>query len=125
MNLQKTEGQPVNNEFDFGFSFEDSDLTDKPVLDNSNEDVLSKLQALEEKMEQLTLGDTTHLIEQHKELVTSEVRGKLQQVEQLILPLLYNLQKNPEKEYIHWPNRKEIIQKQIEKILQVTRYYEK
>lgn len=112
------------NDFDFGFSFEDSDLSTQPA-ESSKEDVLSKLQALEEKMEMLTVGDTTQLIEQHKELVTSEVRGKLKQVEQLILPLLYNLQKNPEKEYIHWPNRKDIIQTQIDKILQVTRYYEK
>jgi hypothetical protein len=63
------------------------------------------------------------LIEQHKQLLTAEVRGKLQQVEQLILPLLYNLQKNPDKEYIHWPNRKDIIQTQIDKITKVTRYY--
>ena len=62
-------------------------------------------------------------MEKYKQLLTSEVRGKLQQVEQMILPLLYNLQKNPDKEYIHWPNRKDIIQKQIDKILQVTRYY--
>lgn len=115
----------AENDFDFGFSFEDSDLTSQQVVDTTKDDVLSKLQLLEEKMEQLTIGDTSLLIEQHKELVTSEVRAKLQQVEQLILPLLYNLQKNPDKEYIHWPNRKDIIQKQIEKILQVTRYYEK
>ena len=30
---------------------------------------------------------------------------KLLQVEELILPLLSNLMKNPEKEYILWPNR--------------------
>jgi len=51
------------------------------------------------------------------------VRGKLKEVETMILPLLYNLQKNPTKEYIHWPNRTDIIQKQIDKILEVTRYY--
>jgi hypothetical protein len=48
----------------------------------------------------------------------------LKEVEQLVLPLLYNLQKNPEKETIRWPNRKDIIQKQIDKILEVTRYYD-
>jgi hypothetical protein len=114
-----------DNQFDFGFSFEENDglPTVTPVDSNFKEELLDKISALENKLEELTTGDTSSLIEQHKQLVTSEVRGKLQQVEQLILPLLYNLQKNPDKEYIHWPNRKDIIQKQIDRILQVTRYY--
>jgi hypothetical protein len=45
----------------------------------------------------------------------------LKEVEGLILPLLYNLKKNPDKEYIHWANRVPVIDKQIEKILAVTR----
>lgn len=120
----------TDNEFDFGFTFEDSETSTtepqilQPAVDPEFQDeLLTKISALEEKLEILTTGDTTQLIEQHKQLLTTEVRSKLQQVEQLILPLLYNLQKNPDKEYIHWPGRKEIIQKQIDKILQVTRYY--
>jgi hypothetical protein len=122
----------ADNEFDFGFTFEDSDFSttqtpqqqvQAPVDEEFKDELLTKISALEEKLELLTTGDTTDLIEQHKQLLTSEVRGKLQQVEGMILPLLYNLQKNPDKEYIHWPNRKDIIQKQIDKILQVTRYY--
>lgn len=121
----------MENDFDFGFTFADDDVgtTQQPVPTATPEDtefkseLLDKISALENKLEELTTGDTSSLIEQHKQLLTSEVRGKLQQVEQMILPLLYNLQKNPDKEYIHWPNRKDIIQKQIDKILQVTRYY--
>ena len=41
-------------------------------------------------------------------------------VEELILPILYNLMKNPEKDYIYWPKRESIIMKQIEKIKDVT-----
>jgi hypothetical protein len=37
------------------------------------------------------------------------------------VPLLYNLMKNPEKDYIKWPNRKPIIESQIQKILEITR----
>jgi len=121
----------MENDFDFGFTFADDDLgvpqqvvpTATPEDAEFKSELLDKISALENKLEELTTGDTTSLIEQHKQLVTSEVRGKLQQVEQMILPLLYNLQKNPDKEYIHWPNRKDIIQKQIDKILKVTRYY--
>ena len=35
------------------------------------------------------------------------------------------LGKNPEKEYIHWPNRTPIIDNQIDKITAITRYYER
>lgn len=50
-----------------------------------------------------------------------ETKSKLQQVEGLILPLLKNLMKNPDKDYIHWPKRVDVIQKQIDKILAITR----
>jgi len=51
------------------------------------------------------------------------VNGKLSEIEKLILPLLVNLIK-PEsltQKYIYWPNRKEVIERQIKKIIQVTR----
>jgi len=54
-------------------------------------------------------------------LIEKDVLVKLKAVEVLILPLLVNLMKNPEKETIKWPNRAPIIEKQIEKILAITR----
>ena len=45
---------------------------------------------------------------------------KMDEIELLTLPLLYNLKKNPDKEYILWPNRTELIDAQIEKIKAVT-----
>jgi hypothetical protein len=123
----------ANNDFDFGFTFTDDEFStgqtsstaQQPAIVNPEfkDELFLKIQKLEQQIEALTEGDASELIEQHKMLLTKEVRGKLQEVEQLILPLLYNLQKNPDKEYIHWPNRKEIIQKQIERILQVTQHY--
>jgi hypothetical protein len=121
-----------NNEFDFGFTFTDDEFSTSTssgaaspslVDPEFKDELFLKIQRLEHQIEALTEGDTSELIEQHKQLLTKEIHSKLQEVEQLILPLLYNLQKNPDKEYIHWPNRKDIIQKQIERILQVTRYY--
>lgn len=52
---------------------------------------------------------------------TEDVENRLREVEELIMPLLHNLMKNPEKEYILWPNRQTQIQKQIDKILTITR----
>jgi len=48
-------------------------------------------------------------------------QSKLQQLENMVLPLLKNLMKNPDKAYIHWPNRETVIQKQIDRILAITR----
>jgi len=47
----------------------------------------------------------------------------MQKIEQMIIPLLINLAKNPDKEYIRWPNRKEKIESQIDTILSITRTY--
>jgi|TARA_R100000231_G_scaffold68737_1_gene54873 uncharacterized protein Yka (UPF0111/DUF47 family) len=40
----------------------------------------------------------------------SELEDKLNKLYNAILPLLTNLKKNPEKEYILWPNRTEKIE---------------
>ena len=42
------------------------------------------------------------------------------QLEKLIIPLLIKLAKSPEA-YIHWPNRAEVIEKQVKKIIEITR----
>ena len=51
----------------------------------------------------------------------SAVKSKLTEIERLIMPLLVNLMKDNDKEYIYWPNRKEKIQDHVDKILQLTR----
>ena len=70
-------------------------------------------------------ADNSGLITEHKALLESDVATKLRDAEDLILPLLKNLKRNPEKDYIHWPNRDVIIDKQIERITAVTRYFER
>jgi hypothetical protein len=64
---------------------------------------------------------TEPLINEFKSSANTATKEKLAQVEKLILPLLVNLMKNPDKDYIHWPNRIPMIQKQIDKILDITR----
>ena len=36
---------------------------------------------------------------------SEEVKEQMAKLEKLILPILYNLKKNPDKEYIIWPDR--------------------
>lgn len=67
-----------------------------------------------------TLEDEASLVEKIP-ADNTDMKKKMQQLEKLILPLLNNLLKNPEKEYIHWPNRTDIIKKQIDKITKITR----
>ena len=70
------------------------------------------------------LDDMLDEVSTVKEYYESEkvlVGNKLNEVEELILPLLNNLMKNKDKEYIYWPNREAIINQQIERITNITR----
>ena len=60
-------------------------------------------------------------VEERKAQLDDAYKTKMSEVEKMILPLLYNLMKNPDKEYILWPDRINSIQKQINKIVTVTR----
>jgi hypothetical protein len=44
---------------------------------------------------------------------------KAETIYNMVLPLLSNLKSNPEKDYIHWPNRTEKIEEFQQKLLDV------
>jgi hypothetical protein len=50
-----------------------------------------------------------------------EFQARLQQVEKLVLPFFTKLLQTADKEYIYWPNRKKLVEEQIQKILKLTR----
>jgi uncharacterized Rossmann fold enzyme len=50
-----------------------------------------------------------------------DYKSRLAEVEKMIIPFLKKLHSTGDKEYIYWPNRKPTIEKQIEKILKLTR----
>jgi len=50
-----------------------------------------------------------------------DYKARLQELEKMIIPFLTKLHSTGDKEYIYWPNRKNLIEKQIEKILKLTR----
>lgn len=88
-----------NEDFLFGFSFTDSpEAPEQPPAPSVD-------------------------IDEYKDLIKKDVEGKLEEVEQLILPLLANLKGNAEKDYIYWPadNRIPALEAQIQKIKEVTR----
>jgi hypothetical protein len=114
--------ETTTDDYDFGFSFTDSETviatteaTQQVAASNSELVALQeKINALMDSQEQLIQGALVKALE-------DKYKAKLKEVETLILPLLLNLKKNPDKAYIHWPNRTGVIDKQIEKITAVTR----
>ena len=116
------------NDFDFGFTAVDevpSEAADQPAapsIDNQDK-IINMLKELIELQSIATRSSSGN--QEHRSPIESDVATKPRVVEDLVLPLLYNLQKNPAKEYIHWPNRPAIIEKQIEMLKAVTRSYER
>jgi hypothetical protein len=121
----------MSEDYDFGFTMVDEDeiegSTSAPqtvtaeVSSDQMDSIMDKLEQLEAR---ILSSDNSGMINEHRNLVEQDVAGKLRDVEDLILPLLLNLKKNPEKDIIKWPNRTVIIDKQIEKIKAITRYFE-
>ena len=106
------------DEFDFGFSTVDEaevEEFESKVRSKVAEESASISNDLEQKINKLLevrSGDTSKVQELEKKR-----KDDLLNVEKIIMPLLKNLQKNPDDIYIKWPNRKDVIEKQIKKIV--------
>ncbi len=118
---------------DFGFSAIDESEVNRTVDPNTLEETIivretitqssESLQRVEDKLDQvLALYNDGKLgLDTERDKMEADVKVNLKTLEQLIMPLLVNLMKNPEKEYIYWPNRTAMIQEQIDKVLTLTR----
>jgi hypothetical protein len=106
------------DEYDFGFSFSDEEPVVVAAKPAANDD---QLQNLESKLDSLLSAQEKAVESAYIAALEEKHKARLKEVEGLILPLLYNLKKNPEKAIINWPNRAPIIDKQIEKIIAITR----
>ena len=60
-------------------------------------------------------------VEERKGELDEKFTGKLKELESLVIPMLKGLMKNADKEYIYWPNRTPILEKQIDKVYSITR----
>jgi len=125
------------DEIDFGFTAVDEEelvsikSTNDEVskkIDTTNVEVkhvLEKMDVFLEKQNDVLreLLSTKQLYEDKSssiDISKEVVEDKLLKVERMIMPLLYNLMKNDDKDYIYWPNREVIIKKQIDEILLLT-----
>ena len=123
----------LDSEFDFGFSTSDdvaphSESTPAVTSKEISEPIIERIENLEINIEKVLIilerienAGTPLDTDEYKTLIEKDVKVKLIAVEKLILPLLVNLTKNPQQDTIKWPGRAPIIEKQIEKILAITR----
>ena len=87
-------------------------VKDLKTEDNLNDDDFG-FSAVSEAEYNAVINNTTKTAEDYK--------ARLQEVEKMIIPFLTKLHSTGDKEYIYWPNRKPVIEKQIENILKLTR----
>ena len=119
---------------DFGFSTVSDDEyaasqtktvdTAKEVASTATASVKPELDKIESKIASLT--DSMRVLSDEmtdrKEELNDKWSTRMNEVEALILPLLQNLAKDGDKrEWIRWPNRTDILNKQIDEIKAVTR----
>jgi hypothetical protein len=123
-------------EFDFGFTAVDEEelglaaTPPTPPAPSVSPDAMAAitaqiadLRSAVVAMKPATFAQVVDEVEERANATREECKEKLQAVERLILPLLTNLMKNPEKPYIKWEGRAEKIAEQINKITAVTRSY--
>ena len=119
--------------FDFGIKSVSTDQVDQTKIQTeklekvsaSSENVSQRLDQIETKLGEVLqvtqLKFETRLEEKQLQLDATN-KEKFDKVEQLIIPLLMNLAKDADTNpYIHWPNRKQVVEEQIKRILTVTR----
>ena len=120
---------------DYGFSAIDeatykaqqtSNEETPPSLDENdvNRAILNALAPLEDKME-LLLKNKRAEDDENVLMASTAAKeaadAKVKQLEEIIMPLLVNLLKTSDKEYIHWPDRQATVKAQINKVLAITR----
>ena len=97
---------------------------EKEVVTTATASIQPELDKIESKISSLT--DSMRVMQDdlldRKEELNDKWGTKMNEVEELIIPLLRNLAKDGDKkEYIRWPGRTDILNAQIDKIIAVTR----
>ena len=119
---------------DFGFStvsLDEYEAEQKVTVDREKEVVSTATATIQPELDKIeskisSLTDSMRVMQDdlldRKEELNDKWGTKMNEVEELILPLLKNLAKDGDKkEYIRWPGRTDILNAQIDKITAVTR----
>ena len=119
---------------DFGFStvsVDEYEAEQKITVDREKEVVTTATASMKPELEKIeskisSLTDSMRVMQDdlldRKEELSDKWGARMNEVEELVLPLLKNLAKDGDKkEYIRWPGRTDILNAQIDKITAVTR----
>ena len=108
--------------FDYGFSaVDDPGAREELPLAAISPEVENKIDTLHDKID--VLSKLMHRLEKTGDdnATESELKDKIRTLEAMIVPLLNNLLKTADRDYIYWPKRTETIKKQLQKVLEITR----
>ena len=113
----------LEGDFDFGFTAADEDELNALVeLDDPT--TPDEIKEMQEKLDMiLQMNSTCDGAGQVKEQYDELLKAKMEEIEKSTLPLLLNLKKNKQKDYLYWPGaqRETQCELQIQKLLNVTR----
>ena len=122
-NNQEIPEEYLNGDFDFGFTAADEDELNALVQldDQSTPDEIKEMQ---DKLDLiLQMNSTCDGAGQVKEQYDEILKVKMEEIEKVTLPLLLNLKKNKQKDYLYWPGgeREAKCELQVQKVLNITR----
>jgi hypothetical protein len=114
----------TNSAFDFGFTAADENELGSLLGADAETASVDEILDIQNKLAQIlamnsTCDGATQVKEEYENLMTA----KMQEIEKIVLPLLINLRKNKQKDYLYWPGgqREAQCNLQIEKLLNITR----
>jgi hypothetical protein len=107
---------------DYGFTATDEPTIVNPVVQPViNTDLDERFDSIDEKLDRVIIEFERMQDGVAANATETEMRDKIRKLEAIVVPLLNNLLKTADKEWIHWPNRREICQKQLDAVLKITR----
>lgn len=107
----------------YGFMAVNEDELKEILGEKAGPSTPEEIQNIKEKLDLIMqMNSTCEGANAVKEQYDELLRAKMSEVQSLIMPLLLNLKKNGDKDYMYWPGAQRVAQcdLQIEKILNVT-----
>lgn len=113
----------LDSSFDFGFTAADEDELNSLIkIDDAT--TPDEIKEMQEKLDLiLQMNSTCEGAGAVKQQYDELLKAKMTEIEKVTLPLLVNLKKNKEKDYLYWPGgqRQTQCDLQIQKLLTITR----